>query len=173
MTLNLPVEWGLGWADLKGLFLFCDYRLRWPSGNKGDTRDPGSIPGSGRSPTWRHSSPLQYSCLENPMNKGAWRATVRRVPKSQTGLKRLSMHSDIRVTYYHSLTQHHGLAFRITWPHPTQSGVLRDESVGWVRKQIARISLMVQLLRLWSPNSGDTDLILGQGTKILNDTRHG
>ena len=82
------------------------------------------------------------------MNKGAWRATVRRVPKSQTGLKRLSMHSDIRVTYYHSLTQHHGLAFRITWPHPTQSGVLRDESVGWVRKQIARISLMVQLLRL-------------------------
>ena len=82
------------------------------------------------------------------MNRGAWRATVHRVPKSQTGLKRLSMHSDIRVTYYHSLTQHHGLAFRITWPHPTQSRVLRDESVGWVRKQIARISLMVQLLRL-------------------------
>ena len=44
--------------------------------------DPGSIPGSGRSPAERSSFPLQYSCLENPMNRGAWRATVHRVTES-------------------------------------------------------------------------------------------
>ena len=42
----------------------------------GDTRHVGSIPGSGRSPGGGHGNPLQYSCLENPMGRGAWRATV-------------------------------------------------------------------------------------------------
>ena len=50
--------------------------------NAGDIRDMGLIPGSGRSPGG-HGNPLQYSCLENPMDGGAWRATVRRVAKSQ------------------------------------------------------------------------------------------
>ena len=44
------------------------------------------IPGSGRSPEEENGNPLQYSCLENPMNGGAWRATVHRVTKSQTQL---------------------------------------------------------------------------------------
>ena len=44
--------------------------------NAGDIRDAGSIPGSGRSPGGGHGNPLQYSCLENPMNRGAWWATV-------------------------------------------------------------------------------------------------
>ena len=44
-----------------------------------DVRDMGSIPGSGRSPGGRHSYPLQYSCLENPMHRRAWPATVHRV----------------------------------------------------------------------------------------------
>ena len=167
------MEWRLGWADLEGLFLFCDYRLRWPSGNKGDIRDPGSVPGPGRSPRGRHSNPPSILAWRIPMNRGVWRAIVHGVPKSQTRLKRLSTHSDISITYYQSLTQHHGFAFQITWPHPTQSGILRDESVGRVRKQIARISLVVQLLRLWSANSGDTDLIPGQETKTLNATWHG
>ena len=48
--------------------------------------DPGSIPGSGSSPGEGNGSPLQYSCLENPMDRGAWRATVHGVTKSQTGL---------------------------------------------------------------------------------------
>ena len=51
----------------------------------------GSIPGSGRSPGRGHSKSLQYSCLENPMDRGAWWAMVHRVTKSQTRLKRLSM----------------------------------------------------------------------------------
>ena len=53
----------------------------------GDIRDGGSIPGSGRSPGEGHGNPLQYSYLENPMNRGVWWATVNRVAKSQTGLK--------------------------------------------------------------------------------------
>ena len=61
--------------------------------NAGDIRDVGSISGSGRSLGGGHSSPLQYSCLENPMDRGAWRAIVHRVAKSQTRLKRLSMHT--------------------------------------------------------------------------------
>ena len=48
--------------------------------------DPGSIPGSGRSPGEGNGKPLQYSCLENPMDRGAWQATVHRVTKSRTGL---------------------------------------------------------------------------------------
>ena len=57
--------------------------------NAGDTEDSGSIPGSGRSPGGGHGKPLQYSCLENPLHRGAWRATVYRVAKSWTRLKRL------------------------------------------------------------------------------------
>jgi len=51
----------------------------------GDIRDIGSIPGSGRSPGEGNGNPLQYSCLENPMDQGAY--TVHGVAKSQTGLK--------------------------------------------------------------------------------------
>ena len=47
----------------------------------------GSIPESGRSPGGGHGNPLQYSCLENPMERGAWRATVHRVAKSWIKLK--------------------------------------------------------------------------------------
>ena len=53
----------------------------------GDVRDAGSIPGSGRSPGGGHGNPLQYSCLKNPMDRGAWGATVHGVAKSQTLLK--------------------------------------------------------------------------------------
>ena len=56
----------------------------------GDLGDVGSIPGSGRSPRKGNGSPFQYSCLENPMDRGAWWATVHRVTKSWT---RLSVHA--------------------------------------------------------------------------------
>ena len=52
--------------------------------NIGDVKDLGSIPGSGRSPGGGHGNPLQYSCLENPMDRRAWRATVHGVAKSHT-----------------------------------------------------------------------------------------
>ena len=52
--------------------------------NAGDARDMGLIPGSGRSPGGGNGNPLQYSCLKNPTDRGAWWAMVHRVAKSQT-----------------------------------------------------------------------------------------
>ena len=60
------------------------------SANAGDMRDLGSIPGSGRSPGEGNGNPLQYACLENPVDRGNWRATVHRVAKNQTRLKQFS-----------------------------------------------------------------------------------
>ena len=81
-------------------FCHLQYILKWASqvqlvvknlpANAGDMRDVGSIPGLGRCPGGVHDNPLQYSCLENPIDRGAWRATVHRVTKSQTWLKWLS-----------------------------------------------------------------------------------
>ena len=51
-----------------------------------NARDLGSVPGSGRSPGGGHGNLLQYSCLENPMDRGAWRATVHGVAESRTRL---------------------------------------------------------------------------------------
>ena len=53
--------------------------IKNPPSNAVDVRDTGSIPGSGRSPAGRHGNPPQYSRMENPMDRGAWRATVHRV----------------------------------------------------------------------------------------------
>ena len=64
-----------------------------PSVREGDIRDVGSVPGLGRSPGEGNGDPLQYSCLENPMDRGAWWAMVHRVAKSWTQLKQLSMHA--------------------------------------------------------------------------------
>ena len=52
--------------------------------NAGDTREAGSIPGLERSPGVGNGNPLQYSCLEHPMDRGAWQATVHGSTKSQT-----------------------------------------------------------------------------------------
>ena len=57
-----------------------------PPANAQDVRDAGSIPGLGRSPEEGHGNLLQYSCLEIPMNRGAWWATVHGVAKSRIRL---------------------------------------------------------------------------------------
>ena len=108
---------------------------RWLSGREsacsaGAAQEAGLIPGLGRPPEGGYGSPLQYSCLENPMDRGAWRATVHRVAKSQTRLKRLSMHARTyiciikSVAVYLKLTQYNSLvaqmvnclpAMRETW----------------------------------------------------------
>ena len=61
-----------------------------PSANAGDTGDSGSIPELGRCPEERNCNPLQYSCLENPLDNGGWWAMFHRVRKSQKWLKRHS-----------------------------------------------------------------------------------
>ena len=76
----LNVEYMNEWTSLVVLV------VKTPSVNVGDIRDVGSIPGPGRSPGEGHGNPLQYSCLENPLDRGAWRATVHMVSKSWTRL---------------------------------------------------------------------------------------
>ena len=80
-------------ATLSNLCIAYDCSLtrasRWCSGkesisNAGDAGDLGSIPGSGRSPGGGNGDSLQYSCMGNPMDRGAWQATVHGVAKSQT-----------------------------------------------------------------------------------------
>ena len=74
------------------MLLLASYLFWWLSGkesacNAGATGDMNSILGSGISPGEWNGNPLQHSCLENPMDRGAWGATVHRVAKSQTQMK--------------------------------------------------------------------------------------
>ena len=83
------------------LFPICNMEVGLPrqisskesANSAGDPGDLGSIPGSGRFPGGGHGSTLQYSCRENPMDKGAWHAIVHGVSKSQTRLKQLNTHA--------------------------------------------------------------------------------
>ena len=61
-----------------------------PPANVGDIKDAGSIPGLGRSPGGGHGNPLQYSCLENPMDRGAWWVTAHGVTQSWIPMKQLT-----------------------------------------------------------------------------------
>ena len=65
--------------------------------NAGDIRDVGSILGSGRSPGGGHGNPLQYSCLENPMDRGAWRAIIHGVTKSD--MTEMTYHAGTHALY--------------------------------------------------------------------------
>ena len=87
--------------------------FQWPSSkeftcNAGATGDTGSIPGLGRSLGGGNGNSLQYSCLENPMDGGAWQATVQRVTKSWTRLKRRSTHRTGPSVYHveYKISQH-------------------------------------------------------------------
>ena len=64
--------------------------IKNPPAKAGDIRDTGSIPRSGRVPGGGQGNPLQYSCLENPTDRGTWQAMVHRVTKSWRGVKKLS-----------------------------------------------------------------------------------
>ena len=64
--------------------------------NAGDIRDMASIPGLGRFSGGGNGNPLQYSCLENPMDRGTWQATVHGVTKSQTGLVTYHAHHNLK-----------------------------------------------------------------------------
>ena len=81
---------GHDWSDLAAVGNIWGFPggivLKNPPAKVGDTRDSSSIPGLGRSPGGGNGNPLQYSFLENPMDRGAWRATVHGVTKSGTWL---------------------------------------------------------------------------------------
>ena len=84
--------------ETEGKLGFAGYHLPargFPGGSEDkasacNAGDPGSIPGLGRSPGEESSNPFQYSCLENPMDRGAWQAAVHGVAKSQTRLSDLT-----------------------------------------------------------------------------------
>ena len=65
-----------------------------PPANAGDARDVGLIPGLGRSPGIGNGNPLQYSCSENYMDRGAWRATVHRVTRVRHNLETVHTHKE-------------------------------------------------------------------------------
>ena len=90
--------------------------------NAGDVRDVGSIPGLGRSPGGGRGNLLQYSCLENPMDRGAGWFTVHQVAKSQTKLKWLSMHTHTEcydICYQNILDNHYAFSSS-SRSHPLQ-----------------------------------------------------
>ena len=89
LSFNSQISWKICPYILSfGGFLY-GLVVKNPPASAGDTGDAGLIPGSGRSPGVGNGNPLQYSCLENPMNKGSWWTTVQGDAKSRT---RLSMH---------------------------------------------------------------------------------
>ena len=90
---------------IKGFIIFCNFLLGFYGSSIGkesvcSAGDLDSIPGSGRSPREGNGNPLQYSYWENSMDRGAWQAMVHGVAKSQTQLKRLSMHALYNIKEY-------------------------------------------------------------------------
>ena len=90
-----------------------------PLANERGIKDMGSIPGSGRSPGGGHGNPLQYSYLENPMDRGAWWVTVHGVTRSQTRLKWLYTHTQARnlCPRAHYLLFSHSVMSNASQPH--------------------------------------------------------
>ena len=125
------------WFHLKLTFFFSMKNL---AANAGDIRDVGSVPNLGRSPRGGHGNPLQNSCLENPMDRGAWRATVHGVAKSQTRLKWLSTHRLYlgMPRKFHFLTSHvNNCPFTmIFWENfPYIFCLLWDMPYAWIEEQ--------------------------------------
>ena len=123
ITSQVPILISFLWRR-QGLF-------RWFSGKEsacsaGDAGDMGSIPGLERSPGVRNGNPLQYSCLENPMDRGAWWSIVHRVAKSQTRLSYWACTGTMSLTFCippHSICTVLFLHWAFLW-HPAFSPVL-------------------------------------------------
>ena len=96
----------------KRIYIFFFLKEVFPGGSEVKASacnmgDPGSIPGSGRSPGEGNGNPLQYSCLENSMDRGAWWATVHGVAKSRTRL------SDLTFTFTFFLKGYYKILSRV------------------------------------------------------------
>ena len=128
-----------------------------PPANTGDVRDLDLTPGSGRSPGGGHGNPLQYSCLENPMDRRAWWATVHGVAKSWTWLTRLSTHACMHAPEPKHLTIIE--IFGITVLCPVWSLVNwcyeHAESLGWryQKQEMRPVDLDLLGAPKWSPVS--------------------
>ena len=97
-------------------------------GRRGDTRDASSIPGSGSSPGGGNGSPLQYSCMENPMDKGAWWASIHGAVKSRTRLSNWAP-SHTQVKILPSLSLMHTYGRRSKGPPQGSPGLWEGENL--------------------------------------------
>ena len=109
--------------------------------SKGDIGDRDSFPGSGRSPGGGHSNPLQYSCLENPTDRGSWWSMVHRVAKSQTQLKQLNTHTHTHMWDLRS---------------PTRDGthipcIRRQVPKHWTAREVPNESFKVNISEIFVP----------------------
>ena len=95
-------QWTHIWANASQVVLV----VKNLPANAGDIRDLGSTPGSGRSPGGGNGTPVHYSCLENPMDRGTWRVAVQGVTKSRTRLRRQSTHVRNWITLLNSSNSH-------------------------------------------------------------------
>ena len=121
--------------------IICNSGL--PGGSDGkacacNAGDLGLIPVSGRSPGERNGNPLQYSCLENPMNRGAWQVIVHGVTKSQTWL------SDFTFFHFH-FSQDRGLQSRSFWTHLVHMILNR---VFWILKKWIKKKKLSKVARI-------------------------
>ena len=110
----------------------------------GDIKDTGLIPGLRRSPGGEHGNPLQYSSLENPMDRGTWWPMVHSVTKSWTWLKRLSMH-----THTHETSAREGQASDCE-PKIILCGVGIETKTQFRQKMQPSLSMKRHISRLWS-----------------------
>ena len=121
-----------------------------PNGNEsdsqaGDARDAGSIPGSGRSPGGGNGNPFHYFCLENPMDRGAWQATVPEVAKSRT---RLSWAQSTQLSWM-GCSGDTGIAF------PTSSEVPGGMvASGWQEQGLPLLHMEENLAAIYVPQLG-------------------
>ena len=106
------------------------YQMAWVVktllANGGDMRDAGSIPRSEKFTGWGHGNPLQYSCWENPMDRGTWWAAAHRVAKSWTWLKQLSTHIGRHAT---------SISLRKRWEVRKSSKQVRTLEYDWERRE--------------------------------------
>ena len=109
-----------------------------------DAGDLGSVPGSGRLPGGRHANPLQYSCLENPMDRGAWRATVH-------GVAQLSMHAGV-IEPNTPVLQTEKLRTRVLPPQVYDVLFFKSEKcgMGWVGRRLAVKQKGVKILHFFT-----------------------
>ena len=123
-----------------------------------DLRDAGSIPGLGRYPGGGHGNPLQYSCLQNPMDRVAWWAMVYRVAKSRTWLKRVSIlpSQSCGSSFFFSLhCSHKALKTphtQLSVPQPSGNARVIPEFSSNFSYFLSQISLAHSLFSLQSPN---------------------
>ena len=127
-----------------------------PACHAGDIRVAGLIPGLGRSPGGGHGNQLQYSCLESPMNRGDWQATIHRVSKSQTRLKQVSTHNVVNLMSCSFLTT-------LFWWNVSSRNFLKRDTWGIPGRPVVRSRCFHY------HGLGST---LGEGTNVLQVMGH-